>query len=148
VAATAPAMAMINGSTFFMAQFRLALNFRASPKNIGDPLLRTSLAPKKRILKRSLNFLAAILVLCLVLPGCSWMSKSGRQQMAYRNYVRKHIRERQHQIARAQAKANRDMKAKMKSLPPSKEEIDASVEPVAEPVMVSASETGNTQAEP
>ena len=79
------------------------------------------------------------------------MSKSGRQQMAYRNYVRKHIRERQHQIARAQAQANRDMKAKMKSLPPSRQEVAASVEPVAEPVTVSAStasESDNTQPEP
>ena len=78
------------------------------------------------------------------------MSKSGRQQMAYRNYIRKHIRQRQHEIARAQAQANREMKAKMKSLPPNKQQITASVEPVADPVTVSGStsETESAPAEP
>jgi hypothetical protein len=83
------------------------------------------------------------------------MSKSGRQQMAYRNYVRKHMRERQHQIARQQKAALRN--ARYAS--PSEPKITAAAEPVgesfsepvAEPVTVSAStatEKDNTQGEP
>jgi hypothetical protein len=46
-------------------------------------------------------------ILCLALPACSLMTKSGRQQLAYRNYVRKHTREQDRRIARAQPKSNR-----------------------------------------
>ena len=58
------------------------------------------------------------------------MTKNGRQEMAYRNYVRKHVRQRQRQVARAQAKANRETKIKMKSLPEAAPKITATAEPV------------------
>ncbi len=77
------------------------------------------------------------------------MSKSGRQQMAYRNYVRKHIRQRQHAIARAQAQSNRH--SKLKATEVSEPKVSAAAEPVADPVTVfgsGASETEGTPAEP
>jgi hypothetical protein len=87
------------------------------------------------------------------------MSKSGRQQMAYRNYVRKQIHGRQRQIARSQKAALRNAKHITPSEPkvsmnalPTVEPVPESVsEPVAEPVTVSAStatEKDNTQGEP
>jgi hypothetical protein len=87
------------------------------------------------------------------------MSKSGRQQMAYRNYVRKHMRERQRTLARAGIESNRNLKPRIPSAPtvsmnvePSAEPVRESFsEPVAEPVTVSAStatEKDNTQGEP
>ncbi len=83
------------------------------------------------------------------------MSKSGRQQMAYRNYVRKQMNGRQRQIARAQKSALRNAKYAVPSEPKisaSAETVPESVsEPIAEPVTVSAStatETDNAQGEP
>ena len=87
------------------------------------------------------------------------MSKSGRQQMAYRHYVNKHIRERQRHIARAQKAALRDAKYAAPSEPkvsasagPAVEPVrQTASEPVADPVMVSASkasEAEDTQVEP
>ena len=87
------------------------------------------------------------------------MSKSGRQQMAYRNYVRKQIHGRQRQIARSQKAALHNAKYTTPSEPkvsmnaqPTVEPVPESVsEPVAEPVTVSAStatEKDNTQGEP
>jgi hypothetical protein len=70
------------------------------------------------------------------------MTKSGRQQIAYRHYVRKHVRQRQRQIAQAQAKANREMKTKMKLLPEGENapKITATAEPVSEPTAFSTTE--------
>jgi hypothetical protein len=43
----------------------------------------------ERMLERILKSLAVILVSCLILPGCAYFTKSGRQQLAYEKYVRK-----------------------------------------------------------
>ena len=43
----------------------------------------------ERMLERILKSLAIILVSCLILPGCAYFTKSGRQQLAYEKYVRK-----------------------------------------------------------
>jgi len=79
--------------------------------------------------------------------GCAYMTKSGRQEMAYRHYVRKNARHHQRDTARAQKAANRELKLKMKSAVPSEPKITTSVEsapgswsaPVAPPATVSAS---------
>lgn len=43
------------------------------------------------MLERSLRLIGLTLLAgSLFLSGCSYMSKSGRQQMAYRNYVKKY----------------------------------------------------------
>jgi hypothetical protein len=68
------------------------------------------------------------------------MSKSGRQEMAYRKYLRKHMGERYKQIARARGKADRKLKVKMKSLPESAPKISAKAEPVPAPGSFSGSE--------
>jgi hypothetical protein len=74
------------------------------------------------------RFPAAILLVALTLSGCAYMTKSGREQMAYRHYLNKHIRQRQKQIARAQKAANRDLKRRLKFIHPSEPIISASVE--------------------
>ena len=51
--------------------------------------------------------------------------------MAYRNYVRKHVRERQRQIARSQKAALRNAKY----ITPSEPKVSTNVEPAAEPVV-------------
>ena len=89
------------------------------------------------------------------------MTKSGRQEMAYRHYVRKNARHHQRDIARAQKAANRQLKLKMKSAVPSEPQMTTSVEsapgswsePEAPPVTVSAAnsvaeETVNEPAQP
>jgi hypothetical protein len=43
----------------------------------------------ERMLERILKSLAVILASCLILPGCAYFTKSGRQQLAYEKYVRK-----------------------------------------------------------
>ena len=40
------------------------------------------------MLERILRFTAILLVGCVLLPGCSQMTHSGRQQAAYRRYQR------------------------------------------------------------
>jgi len=85
---------------------------------------------------------AAILLICFACSGCAYTTKSGRQQMAYRHYVRKHIRERQRRIARATAKAERNPKRQRNSIQPSAPIVNANVEavqPMAEPISVSPS---------
>jgi len=78
------------------------------------------------------------------------MSKSGRQQMAYEHYVRKHALQRQHQTARAHTKVSREMKAKMKALPVDKPRVTATAEPVSGPTAISTSEgsAGNETQQP
>jgi hypothetical protein len=83
------------------------------------------------------------------------MSKSGRQQMAYRNYIRKQMHGRQRQIARSQKAALRNAKYATPSEPKismnAQPAVEPVSEPVAEPVTVSAStatEKDNTQGEP
>jgi hypothetical protein len=50
---------------------------------------RTTLAQHACVTKRLLNLASAILIGCLLLPGCAYLSKNGRQQMAYQRYVKK-----------------------------------------------------------
>jgi hypothetical protein len=82
------------------------------------------------------------------------MTKSGRQQMAYRHYVHKHIRERQRRIARANAQANRKMKRQLSSIQPSAPIVNTNVEPVqpmAETITAppaTLSESSGAQSEP
>lgn len=82
------------------------------------------------------------------------MTKSGRQQMAYRHYVRKHVRERQRRIARATAQAERNPKRQRSSIQPITPIVNAKVEPVqpmAEPISVSpstVSESSDAQSKP
>ena len=82
------------------------------------------------------------------------MTKSGRQQMAYRHYVRKHVRERQHRIARATAQAERNPKRQRSSIQPSAPIVNANAEPVqpmAEPTSVSpstVSQSSDAQSKP
>jgi hypothetical protein len=100
------------------------------------------------------SLFSAILLVCFALPGCSYMTAQGRREMVYRHYVNKHIKQRQHQIARAKAQANRKMKNDLKSPGPSEPIVNAgaqSSEPVAAPVMISPSptaESDNPPAEP
>jgi Na+-translocating ferredoxin:NAD+ oxidoreductase RnfC subunit len=89
-----------------------------------------------------LKISAAILLFGLTCPGCAYMSKSGRQQLAYQRYVKKHVRQRQHELARAQAKAKRQMKHDMQTLPANDPQVTATVdrmEPMADPITVSSS---------
>jgi hypothetical protein len=82
------------------------------------------------------------------------MTKTGRQQMAYRHYVRKHIRERQRQIARANAEAKRKIQRQLTSIQPSAPIVNSNVEPVppmTEPISTSPStlsESSDAQADP
>ena len=90
---------------------------------------------------RLLKVSAAILLFSVICPGCAYMSKSGRQQLAYQRYIRKHVRQRQHELARAQAKAKRQMKRNMQTLPADDPQVTATVdrmEPTVNPITVSA----------
>jgi type II secretory pathway pseudopilin PulG len=81
--------------------------------------------------------------------GCVSMSAQARRERAYRHYVQKQIKQRQRATARAQKAANRQLKAKMKTVQPSEPQVTSSVqnfaeswsEPVAAPVTVSASDS-------
>jgi hypothetical protein len=52
------------------------------------------------MLERILKSSAVLLIGCLLLPGCGNLTKSGRQQIAYRRYVRKCSHMREHQRVR------------------------------------------------
>jgi Na+-translocating ferredoxin:NAD+ oxidoreductase RnfC subunit len=105
---------------------------------------------REQIIKTS----AAILLICFACSSCAYMTKSGRQQMAYRHYVRKHIRERQRRIARATAQAERNPKRQRSSIQPSAPIVNANVQPVqpmAEPTSISpstVSESSDAQPKP
>jgi hypothetical protein len=97
------------------------------------PLPRTShglcfkLAVHNKIL-----FLLLILAFGLNLNGCVSMSPQARRERAYRHYVQKQMKARQRAVARAQKEANRQLKAKMRSVEPSEPKITTSVESVPE----------------
>jgi hypothetical protein len=78
------------------------------------------------------GLLAVILLVIFGFSGCAYMTKNGRQQMAYRHYVQKHMRQNQRRIARAQARAqasaNRTLMQKLKLAVPSDPIVNASVE--------------------
>ena len=89
-------------------------------------------------MERLIKALAALLLVSLSFSSCAYMTKSGRQQMTYRNYVNQNIRERQRERRREIAlikKAERHkLKAAVKNAPPSQLKINAtadSSEPVA-----------------
>ena len=113
-----------------------------------------------RVHKKTLPLLL-IFAVSFSFGGCSYMSASGRREMAYRHYVRKNARHHQRDIARAQKAANRNLKAKMRSAVPSEPQITTSVEsspgswsePMTPPMTVSASggianQTDNQPAQP
>ena len=81
------------------------------------------------------------------------MSAQARRERAYRHYVQKQMKQRQRAMARAQKAANRELKAKMKTVQPSEPQVTSSVqnapgswsEPVVPPITVSASDAIATQ---
>ena len=94
--------------------------------------------------KKTLLLLVTFAVL-LDFTGCA-MSGQARRERAYRHYVAKQMKQRQKAIARAQKKANREMKRKLKNIQPSDPIVTTSVQdfgmpsvfdPVAEPQQVS-----------
>jgi cytochrome c biogenesis protein ResB len=93
--------------------------------------------------KRIITLLLSTLIVCLTFPGCAYLSKSRRQEIAYRNYVRKHALQRQRGTAKAHVKVNREIKAKMKMLPKEKPSITATAETVPGPGSVPLSDTGS-----
>jgi hypothetical protein len=88
-------------------------------------------APATSMHRRIGRFSAGILALAFAFSGCAYMSKTGRQQMAYQHYLSKHMRQNQRRIARAQKKANRDLKRKLKFIHPSEPIISATVDSAA-----------------
>jgi hypothetical protein len=99
------------------------------------------------------TLLAIALLISLILPGCSYMTAQGRREMAYRHYVNKSMKTRDHRIAKAQA-ANRKMKhvSQGRSEVPSEPIVSSGVGPVSEPmsapITVSASDNGASSSEP
>jgi len=91
--------------------------------------------------------LLLILAVLFSFDGCSYMSASGRREMAYRHYVGKQTKQHRREMVRAQKAANHQLKDKMKSAVPSEPQITTSVEsspgswsePMAAPVTASAS---------
>ncbi|HEV2995010.1 MAG TPA: hypothetical protein VGW99_03550 [Chthoniobacterales bacterium] len=88
-------------------------------------------------MERFIKASAGVLLVCLSFSSCAYMTENGRQQMAYRHYVRKHVRERQRQLARIQKAERRKIKVAIKNAPPSELKTSATVESV-EPVADSA----------
>jgi hypothetical protein len=62
---------------------------------IAGPLGHTSGVSRKG--PAILRIIAAVLITSFFLPGCAYLSKNGRQQMAYQRYVKKcrKVRDRQ-----------------------------------------------------
>jgi hypothetical protein len=84
-------------------------------------------------MERFIRASAGLLLVWFSFSSCAYMTESGRQQMAYR----KHVRERQHQVARIQKAERRKIKEAIKNAPPSELKTSATVESV-EPVADSA----------
>jgi uncharacterized lipoprotein len=85
-------------------------------------------------------FLKYILLVALAaapLSGCAYMSKSGRQQMAYQRYIRKSSGNRM--------KVQKKMKAPKipRVAPPSKNKVNTEVNESPESVRSGESQTGN-----
>jgi hypothetical protein len=98
--------------------------------------------------------LTIILVTAFALPGCSYMTAQGRREMAYRHYVNSHVKNRQRQIAKASAAANRKTKhdleaqAETPSEPRVSSGVERAAEPTSAPITVSASESEAPNSEP
>jgi uncharacterized protein YceK len=56
------------------------------------------------MLERILKSIALVLIVCLLLPGCSHFSPSARKQAAYQKYVQKQMSMRAKMRAKYQAK--------------------------------------------
>jgi outer membrane biogenesis lipoprotein LolB len=56
------------------------------------------------MLERILRLIAAVLIACLILPGCSHFSPSARKQAAYQKYVQKQMSARAKMQAKYRAK--------------------------------------------
>jgi hypothetical protein len=59
------------------------------------------------VTKRLLNLASAILIGCLFLPGCAYLSKNGRREMAYQRYVRKCMKMKYRQQAKVRKQQQR-----------------------------------------
>src|SRR2546428_5079130 len=103
----------------FRIRFESASKLNAVAAHFTSHDLCSSEGMRERIIKSS----AAMLLLSFALTGCSLMTKGGRQQLAYRNYVRKHVRERDRRLARARAESNPNFKAGVKFTAPSAAKI-------------------------
>lgn len=86
-----------------------------------------------------------ILLMSLVCPGCAYMSKSGRQQMAYQHYIRKHVRQREKALAQAQKKAKHQMKKNMQSLPADDPQVTATADRMEPMAPITVSESGSPE---
>jgi hypothetical protein len=98
------------------------------------------------------SLLVAILAISFCLPACSYMSAQGRREMAYRHYVNKSMKQREHRIAKATAAASHKMKRNMQPQVPSEPIVSSgagpATEPMSAPITVSASENQATNSEP
>jgi len=98
---------------------------------------------------RIASLIAPILLISFCFSGCAYMSAQGRREMAYRHYVDKNIKRRQHQIAKAQKAQNRKLKHDWKAQPqvPSQPIVSSSTGPsdqMGAPMTVSSSDTTET----
>jgi hypothetical protein len=69
------------------------------------------------MLERILKSAAAILIACLLLPGCSHFSSSARKQAAYQKYVQRRMTAQAKVRAKYQAKYNSQNTPRMPSAP-------------------------------
>jgi hypothetical protein len=90
------------------------------------------------MLERILKFSAVLLIGCLLLPGCSHFTKSGRQQIAYQRYVKKCGHMRTHQRTKITKQQQRVPDSKS-----SKYEVNSGV--VSSPQSVSSAESQGEQ---
>ena len=87
------------------------------------------------MLERILKSAAAILIACLLLPGCSHFSSSARKQAAYQKYIQKHMSAR----AKQQAKFKSTKAPRLHAAPPSEPTVTAKAE--GGPQSVTSAET-------
>jgi uncharacterized protein YceK len=87
------------------------------------------------MLERILRSVAAILIACLLLPGCStFSSSSAKKQAAYQKYIRKNMSAR----AKQQAKFHSTKAPRLHAAPPSEVKATATAEAQAGPQSVTA----------
>jgi hypothetical protein len=89
------------------------------------------------MLERTLKYLLVVALGATCLTGCSYLTSSGRQQMAYQRYVRK--------SSGQKMKLNKKIKApKMpKTPPPSDNRVESGVSDTPQSVRSGESESGN-----
>jgi PBP1b-binding outer membrane lipoprotein LpoB len=81
--------------------------------------MASAAARHKTMLEQTLKRAALVLLICLLLPSCSNLTQSGRQQAAYAKYIKKQS----HNRVRQQAKFK---KTKAPTMLPSDPKISAS----------------------